>query len=43
MEGGYDVGTVQERPGLSAVCTIQRYTHVLNRGGLAVGSPLDGS
>ena len=40
MEGGCDVGTMQELLGPSYVCTTQIYTHVLNRGRLAVGSPL---
>lgn len=43
MEDGYDIGTVQEPLGPTDVCTMQRYTYVLNRGGLAVGGPLDRS
>lgn len=41
LEGGYDIQTVQELLGHKDVKTTMVYTHVLNRGGLAVCSPLD--
>jgi integron integrase len=41
LEGGYDIRTVQELLGHKHVKTTMIYTHVLNRGGHAVRSPLD--
>jgi integron integrase len=43
LENGYDIRTVQELLGHSDVKTTMIYTHVLNRGGKAVLSPLDRS
>lgn len=41
IEGGYDIRTVQELLGHKDVKTTMIYTHVLNRGGRGVRSPLD--
>src|SRR5207249_6025347 len=41
LENGYDIRTVQELLGHKNVATTMVYTHVLNRPGLHIRSPLD--
>jgi Site-specific recombinase XerD len=42
LETGYDIRTIEELLGHKDVGTTMTYTHVLDRGGQGVRSPIDG-